>query len=207
MLKVAITRASDPVNRIMSAPVVTIGPDEPVSVMVRLFEGHPIHHLPVVEGRRVVGMLGSADLLKLAFFLPDGPAGDVLLNDRWRVKAMMRSPVVVVTEHESVQCAAELMTVNGIHSLPVVDANGELTGIVTATDILKWCLAADDAHACGAVSAARVRSLEQVASAAKRYVNAGQDEHLHAALCKAIERADELDERARHALLGLGVDD
>lgn len=214
--------ASDPVNRIMSEPVLTIGWHESVSTMMRLFLSHQVHHLPVVDGRRVVGMLSSADLMKLEFFLPPaGPQTDALLNERWRIAHIMRSPVISVTEHETVQRAAEVMATNAIHALPVVNSNGELIGIVTTTDLIRCWLnppaavpasGAEDARrfpldAAHAVAVhERVRSLEQVLTAAKRYVNAGQDERLHAELLKAIERDESLDERTRHATpLGLGI--
>jgi CBS domain-containing membrane protein len=221
--------ASDPVNRFMSEPVLTIGPDEPIRRVLQLFMAHPVHHLPVVEERRVVGMLSSADVMKLEFFLPPpGPAVDALLNERWRIKEIMRSPVICVTEHETVQRAAELMAVNGVHALPVVNSNDELIGIITTTDIMYGCLkptpeialpdrrgptlteqelaavlaaarrAVSTGHDSYRIAAAllamqqRVRSLEQVAMAAKRYLNAGQEEGLHTSLRKEIERADRL---------------
>jgi predicted transcriptional regulator len=200
LLTSSTMRANDPVNRIMSEPVLTIGPDEPVGDMLRLFLAYPVHHLPVVEERRVVGMLSSADVIKLEFFLPrPGPAGDALLNGRFSVRRIMRTPVISVTEHESVQRAAELMATNGVHALPVVDRNEVLIGIVTTTDIIH-CLLDGRSKASAADSPTllamqeRVQALEQIAHAAKRYVNAGQDERLHAALSKAIERADELQE-------------
>jgi len=240
--------ASDPVNRIMSQPVLTIGPNEPVGDLLRLFLANPVHHVPVVEDRRVVGMLSSADVMKVEFFLPPaGPASDALLNERWLIKTMMRSPAVVVTEHESLQRAAQLMASKGIHALPVVNRDAELIGIVTTTDMIQcWlnplpeirtpdsdqvkCSPLDDTHVATVLASARravnsrhdpygiaatllsmhhrTRALEQVASAAKRYVNAGQDEALHAKLSKAIEQADLLDERTRHApILGLSIGD
>jgi hypothetical protein len=42
-----------------------------------------------------------------------------------------------------------------------------------------------------------VASLQDIAAAAKRYLNAGQDEHLHALLTKALDRSQRLDERIR----------
>jgi CBS domain-containing protein len=239
-------RASDPVNRIMSEPLITVAPDESISTMVRLFLSHPVHHLPVVDGRKIVGMLSSADLMKLEFFLPPaGPASDALLNERWRIRTIMRSPVIRVAEHETVQRAAEVMAANGIHALPVVNSSDELIGIVTTTDMMRcWLnpssdvaahdaeiarhLPLDDAHVHTVLTSAlrqvnanrdpygiaamllamqgRVRSLEQIATAAKRYLNAGQDERLHACLRKAIERADVFDEQTGHtAVLGLGI--
>jgi hypothetical protein len=67
--------------------------------------------------------------------------------------------------------------------------------------------AVDTGHDPCGVSAAllhmqqRTGALEQIATAAKRYLNAGQDECLHTALRKAIEHADRLDERMRHAVV------
>lgn len=129
--------ASDPVNRIMTQPVLTVGANELLEEVLRLFVGYPRHHLPVVEDGRVVGMLSSADIAKLKSFLPPpGPAREALLRERWQVRRIMRSPAVTVTEHESAQRAAELMADNGIHSLPVVSSTGALIGMITTTDMM-----------------------------------------------------------------------
>lgn len=128
-------RASDPVNRIMTEPVLTVGANELLEEVLRLSTEY--HHLPVVEDGHVVGMLSSADIARLKFFLPPpGPAREALLRRRWQVRRIMRSPAITVTEHESAQRAAELMVDNGIHSLPVVNSKGALIGIVTMTDTL-----------------------------------------------------------------------
>jgi CBS domain-containing protein len=234
--------ANDPVNRIMSEPVLSIGPDEPVSELLRLFIAYPVHHLPVVQDRRVVGMLSSADLLKLEFFLPPpGPARDKLLDDRFRVSKVMRTPVVTVTEHDTLQRASELMAANGIHSLPVVNGDDHIVGIVTTTDLMHafmrnsggtFAASGAGAHTqpvdsrfVDALNAARqiantdqdsngiamaflqlqqrTSALESVAHTAKRYINAGQDERLHASLCKAIERLDHIDSAGSATMLGL----
>jgi CBS domain-containing protein len=102
--------ASDPVNRIMTEPVLTIAPSESLAEALRLFTSHPVHHLPVVEEERVVGMLSSADVAKLKFFLPPRwTARDALLKERWQVRKIMRSPALTVAEHDSTQRAAEIM--------------------------------------------------------------------------------------------------
>ena len=233
--------ADDPVNRIMSQPVLTVAPDTSAKEMLQLFAAHSVHHLPVVRERRVVGMISSADLLKLEFFLPPpGAARDALLGDRFAVAKVMRTPVATVTERESVQRAAELMAKHGIHSLPVVNHDGQLVGIVTTTDLMRGCLrtesppdksSVDNRAGTGRLAeisnraqtlvdgnsdpngmaeailrlAHRTRALEQVATAAKRYVNAGQDERLHAALQKAIEQADRAEQQLGRPFL-LGAD-
>jgi CBS domain-containing protein len=183
---------NDPVNRIMTEPVLTIEADESVEQAMQLFTSYPVHHLPVVEAGRVVGMLSSADVAKLRFFLPPpGNARSALLHYRWQVRKIMQSPAITVGEHESAQRAAELMATHGIHSLPVVNCRGALIGIVTTTDIMHGCLSPPRSAATfDAADPCRVRALETVLSAAKRYLNAGQDERLHTALQKAIDQAE-----------------
>jgi CBS domain-containing protein len=202
--------ASDPVNRIMTEPVLTIEAGESLEEALRLFTSYPVHHLPVVEAGRIVGMLSSADVAKLQFFLPPpGEARSALLKDRWPVKKVMRSPATTVAEHESAQRAAELMATKGIHSLPVVNSKGVLIGIVTTTDVMHFCLnsmpPAADAVRPPSSDNSRIRALENVLGAAKRYLNAGQDERLHTALRRAIDTADLLNQRAGPDVPALGI--
>jgi len=227
--------ANNPVNRLMSEPVLTVGPDESMVVVLRLFRSHAVHHVPVVERGQVIGMLSSADMMKLPWSMQAAaPALEGWNEARWRVKEYMRCPTTTVAAHETIQHAAELMAAGGIHCLPVVDGDAQLVGIITTTDIMHDCLeppidvdltdedaakrfpladlpvGAALASARKAVNTRRdpydiastllsmhqrANSLEQVLTAAKRYLNAGQDESLHAELRRAIDRADRLDER------------
>lgn len=203
--------ASDPVNRIMTQPVLTLAPSESLEAALRLFTSYPVHHLPVVEEQCVVGMLSSADVAKLKFFLPPpGPVRDALLKERWQVGKIMRSPALTVAEHDSAQRAAEIMATHGIHALPVVNSKAHLIGIVTTTDMMQGCLNPGTAEPVSGTNAAasgdvQLRALLDVVSAAKRYLNAGQDESLHAALQRALDRVDLLGGPGRSTdVLGLG---
>ena len=56
--------ADTPVRDIMSTPVLTVQPEATVEKCMQLMTEHRVRHLPVVEGRRVVGMVSIGDLVK-----------------------------------------------------------------------------------------------------------------------------------------------
>jgi CBS domain-containing protein len=184
-------KASERVNRVMTAAVVWIETDASLEEVLRIFVEQPIHHLPVVKDGAVVGMLSSADIMKLEFFLPpSGPARDRLLRGNFSVRSLMRTPVIVVGENESVERAAELMSKHGIHALPVLGQQDKLVGIITTTDIMTAFLQSSGAitnsntkaaasDPAGAPAREHLAALEHVAHEAQRYLNAGQDERLH----------------------------
>ena len=52
-----------PAARVMTTPVLTIGPDESVEQAVELMEENSLHHLPVIaKDGRVLGMIAQSDL-------------------------------------------------------------------------------------------------------------------------------------------------
>ena len=53
-----------PVDRIMTAPAITVEPDKQVMSALSLMTQRRIRHLPVVEGGRVIGIVSIGDLVK-----------------------------------------------------------------------------------------------------------------------------------------------
>ncbi|HEC23443.1 MAG TPA: CBS domain-containing protein [Chloroflexi bacterium] len=54
-----------PVSEIMSANVITIGPEEPIGKAAWLMTEYRISSLPVMDGERLVGIISATDLLRL----------------------------------------------------------------------------------------------------------------------------------------------
>ena len=135
--------STDPVNRLMTTPVMTVDIDEPAGELLRLLAGYPVHHLPVLDQGKVVGMLSSADVATLELLLPKGCKSPVeYLNQRMKVSRLVRRPALTVHPHQSVDIAAQMMVKHGVHALAVVNFQDQLVGIVTTTDIMHAALAA-----------------------------------------------------------------
>jgi len=103
---------------------------------------------PVLDAdRRVIGVVSEADLL-VKEAVPDGPnviwgllAGVVHHAARAKAGAvtaadLMTSPAVTIGPDETVEHAARLMHDRKVKRLPVVDAGGQLAGIVSRSDVL-----------------------------------------------------------------------
>lgn len=123
------------INRIMTTDPVTTGPDESVASAVELLESRDIHHLPVVEDGVLVGMLSSADLLKLH-----------ILRERPQALAAIKVSQIMVPDPITLDVFADLIDVakalsdGSFHALPVVEADNVLVGIVTSSDLVNHLL-------------------------------------------------------------------
>ena len=131
----------------MTETVVVIEADRPVSEVLDCFLQYPIHHLPVVRDGKLAGMLSTADVLKLEFFLPrNGTDRTALLTERFPLEKLMHAPAVSVSPGTSVAVAAERMIEAAVHALPVVDEAGQVLGIVTTTDVIRSLIQGPPRH-------------------------------------------------------------
>jgi CBS domain-containing protein len=128
--------AAEPVSHFMTHAVLSIDVRSPAGEVLRYFAEYPVHHLPVVDGSRVVGMLSSADVMKLEMFLPKAGSSTDYLNQRIAIERIMRRPAITIGADQSLESAARLMAEHGFHALPVTDRDDHLVGIVTTTDVM-----------------------------------------------------------------------
>jgi CBS domain-containing protein len=110
----------------MSTALVCVRDTDTIGTALREMERGTLHHLPVVdEHLNLVGVISSTDIL-----------GGTCTPDQRIGRFMSRSVVTVTAETPATQ-ARDLMAENVFRSLPVVDSDGHLIGILTETDLLQ----------------------------------------------------------------------
>jgi CBS domain-containing protein len=100
-----------------------------VRAALRMFSNKPFHHLPVMLGKKLVGVISDRDL---SSFIAKRPRA---LDSE--VAAVMTPDPKTVLPQASLAHAARLFVDHRIHCLPVVNEAGILLGIVTPTDLLR----------------------------------------------------------------------
>jgi len=133
------------VSDLMSAPVHTITGDRTLSALAELFDRHDVRHVPVIDDEGdVVGLVSDRDVLRN--ILTD--QADVPLSVRaaamhgTMVESVMTAEVVTLEPNDTTQKAARLMLENKFGCIPVTEG-ARLVGIITQSDFLSLCAAAD----------------------------------------------------------------
>jgi len=99
------------------------------------------HHLPVVDGQRLVGIISTTDLLEFGFEPRESNANrDEYLDKHFLIAQIMQTDVVTIPGSCTVRDAAQALTTGDLHAVPVIDKDQNLIGIVTSTDIVSYFL-------------------------------------------------------------------
>jgi CBS-domain-containing membrane protein len=143
------------VKDIMSTNIVSVKPDTEITEATRLLIKNKFNGLPVVDHNdKVVGIICQSDLIAQQKSLPiptlfsflDGfiplTSTKKLESEIQKIAAItvadaMTLRPVTVKPNTRIETVAALMVDNNFHTLPVLDDDGKLVGIVGKEDILK----------------------------------------------------------------------
>ncbi len=121
----------------MTRNPLTVVPDDSLRKAQLLMRQGRLHHLPVVEGVRVVGILTDRDIWqRCPSGVFDGGADAAAdLMDYLRVMGVMTLQPVTIAPDTAIARAARLLREKNVGALLVVE-NSELLGIITEGDII-----------------------------------------------------------------------
>ena len=120
---------NEPLSTIMTTEVVTLGPKNTMADAKKLFVERSFHHIPVVDGEKLVGVVTKSDLWKTGKSFDE--YGNILLED------IMVANMVHLASTQRIGVAAELFLENNFRYIPIVDGD-KLEGIISSFDIMMY---------------------------------------------------------------------
>lgn len=122
------------ISEIMATRVLCVSPHLPLGALKELFLKHGISGAPVVdEDGLPVGIVSKTDLVR------HGHCEEAEKADEDAVVAnIMTHLAFCLPANESIAKAAALMAFEGMHRVPIVGTHGEVVGIVSSLDIVRW---------------------------------------------------------------------
>ena len=136
------------VERFMTPNPITASPNTSLRKAFELLETHRIRHLPVVQGKRLVGIITDRDIRQMlpsSLSIPEELERFRAWGARVKVGEVMIRQVVSVTPDTQAQKAARLMVERRIGCLPVLRGS-TLVGIITTIDLLRGMAGGDQAR-------------------------------------------------------------
>jgi CBS domain-containing protein len=116
------------IKDIMTREVATVGPNVSLMLAARSMRHHGVGCLPVVEDKRLVGMLTDRDIVLRA-------VADGLDAVHAVVREAMSAGAIACSVDDAVDRAQDLMAANRVKQLPVVDRRDRLVGLIALGDL------------------------------------------------------------------------
>ncbi len=129
-----------PVEDIMTKQVHTVDVSDRMVDVRKVMAHNHIRHAPVLKDGKLVGILSLTDVQRMTFSNTYGDVEegiDDAISDMFNAEMIMHKDPETLDYASSVRDAANKFVERDFHALPVVK-DGDLVGIVTTTDVLKY---------------------------------------------------------------------
>jgi len=113
------------VKDIMTKKVISLGPNDSVQKLISLMKKHHIHEIPIIENKKLVGIVPAKKLTEKSILNPQ----------KAKIRSIKMSAPAVLNPEQDLDEAAKLLLRTGLKALPVVE-NKKVVGIVSIHDIV-----------------------------------------------------------------------
>ena len=121
---------------IMTHSPICVTPRTRLGETIEIMHSNEVRHVPVIDGKRLVGIISDRDLRALWDPALDVQVRDGRVYDR-RVSDFMSADPLTVGAEDDVDEVIELLIEHRVGAIPVVNAEGVLIGIVSYIDVLR----------------------------------------------------------------------
>lgn len=140
------------VKDFMIPDVISIKPDTTIKELLKLLTRHHIGGVPVVDGQnKLIGMVSDGDIIRYLapkegsvrdfiyeVFMEEGETEQEVLKEKINTtvdKLMQKGQIYSVKEEDTFEKAIQLLSGHHFKKLPVLNLNGNVTGIISRGDI------------------------------------------------------------------------
>ena len=133
-------KKNEPISKIMSTDIVTVHQGQNISDVRHIICESNIHHVPVVDGKTLIGLISSTDLMRLNIVISgaDDRTIDAIVDKQFTIKGIMKTELTALNDTDTIRQASNILAEGKFHSLPVVDKQKQIVGIVTMTDLIRY---------------------------------------------------------------------
>lgn len=127
------------VATIMLMDLFAIQPNDTLEIVKNIFEEKEINHIPVIEDKKLLGIVSKVDFL---FFVrgkkhtPKDMEFDLKRLKKTKAKKIMKVNLPELSPNDTVEKALELFELKRYRCIPVLEKK-QLVGLITPLDILK----------------------------------------------------------------------
>ena len=120
------------IKNLMSEDIITVDKDQNLSDALKLLRKHNVSRLPVTNNKELVGIISERDIAnKLG-----SSKYESMPASRLHISSVMVKEVFTVPETMQLDEVARLMLENGIGSVPVMNEEDKMVGIVSKADFV-----------------------------------------------------------------------
>ena len=133
-------RKNDPISNIMTTEISSVQEGQPLSEVRHLMSEEHINHVPVLSGKQLKGLISMTDMMKLNLVISgaDDRTIDAIIDQQFNITDLMSDELTTLKEKDTVRQAADVLSQGKFHSVPVTNNSGELAGIVTSSDLIRY---------------------------------------------------------------------
>ena len=129
---------NDNIKQILTTDVITVHKKQKISDVNEIFRENMLHHIPVLDGKKPIGIISTNDIFKLIFNIDtqDERMIDAILDHNFSIENIMSKNLVTLPISSTIKDVAKILQFSTIHSVIITNKIGELEGIVTSTGLI-----------------------------------------------------------------------